>query len=205
MVHWHSPGIMVGYVSRFSPYQGGMDIDLEPWVTLCENALSLVTGVSQQTRSSDQQSFPIQAADKILRHTSRKTQTGLSSFGSRVAAPAFMPGEINVFSTWVWIPSNFDGSRLFGFIKIGDTYHRLGHRDADLAYRGAWQRVWLAAQIPSKLSHLQVGLAVIAGKGQTFWSTDWRASQYPIPIKSPPPSIGIRLGLRDWWSGQTAA
>jgi hypothetical protein len=197
---WHARGILRGYVRRFSPYEGGMRIDLEPWVSLCRNASSLTTcGRPAAARVSA--STSIRLPNRSERHVTRRSSSRFTSFRTDVDPRIPVAGTITVFSAWVWIPDDFDAEQIFGLVKASGVYQRLAHHDADLGTRDAWQRIWISAQIPAQCSSLIFGLGVTGGPGQRFWSTDWRAGEGPVPPPAPPPSTPIRRGILDWLAG----
>ncbi|GEO98808.1 hypothetical protein [Methylobacterium haplocladii] len=196
-VAWRSPGILQGYVRRFSPYEGGMRIDLEPWVELCRNAYGLATG-GRPAPARTSISAPIRLPDKTDRHVTRRSPDRFTPFSIDIDPKTIVPEAITVFSAWIWIPSGFQADQVFGLVKASDVYQRLAHRDADLGLCDAWQRIWISARIPSGCSRLVVGLGVTGDPGQRFWSTDWRLGEGPVPPPAPPPSVTIRRGILDW-------
>ncbi|GJE57854.1 MULTISPECIES: hypothetical protein [Methylobacterium] len=197
---WHSPGVLRGYVRHFSPYEGGMRIDLEPWVALCRNAHALALD-GRPAAAMDHASAPIRLQHKAERHVTRRSRIRLSAFTAEVGPDHIVPGAINVFSAWIWIPGGFRAETVFGLVKFSDSYQRLAHRDADLDIRDAWQRIWISAQVPSGISRLVLGFGVTGDPGQRFWSTDWRIGSGPVPPSASPPSVTIRRGFRDWFAG----
>lgn len=197
---WHAPGILFAYVRRFSPYDGGMRIDLEPWIDLCRDAHALATS-GRPALAREGTSTPIRLQDKAARHVTKRSPTRFTSFRTSLDPGAYRRDAISVFSAWVWIPSGFRAEAVFVLVKASDVYLRLANRDADLGLRDAWQRIWISAQLPDGSSSLVVGLGVTGEAGQRFWSTDWRANQGPVPPPAAPPSVPIRRGLLDWLAG----
>lgn len=197
---WHSSGILQGYVRRFSPYEGGMRIDLEPWVDLCRNAHALATD-GRPAPARNAVAAPIRLQGKTARHVTRRSISRCTSFTIDVDPSVVEPATIAVFSAWVWIPDAFRADQVFALAKAADTYQRLAHRDADLDIRDAWQRIWISARIPRGRTRLLFGLGVTGAPGQRFWSTDWRVGEGPVPPPAATPSVTIRRGVLDWFRG----
>lgn len=188
-----SEGVLEGYVRRFSPYEGGMQIELEPWIDLARNAEWLA-------RDRPGRPPPLDVAEVAARYRAgpvAHATGGPDGVAIRTAAfgtAGARSGAVHVFSAWVWIPAALEADRVFG---VFGRLHLTG-RDADLGIRDAWQRVWVSAALPSGADRIRLGLGAIGPGRQRFWSTGWQLSRGPLPPAAPVPTARIGRGLGAW-------
>ena len=190
-----SDTVLEGRIHRFAPQERAYEIDLEPWLTLCDRAYAEWRGVPELG--------PIQASpdllglpDRLRRHRGKRPgETSL--FLESVDASALAPDRPYVFSAWVWIPRDFEGTRVFA--NFG--HERLGWRDADLSRRECWQRVWAAGRLLPDQPRLRAGLVVTEDRKNLFWSSRWRLQAGPVPPgPSLPAPVAARPSLLRWLS-----
>lgn len=187
---WVGDGILEGHVRRFAPQEEAWDVDLEPWLLLCDSAERLCRGQSPEpVRPS---ALPVRTFPGLRAHTARGAE--ISSFRQDCDARALPHGPVHTFSAWIWLPKSFAGEALFAAID----YERLACAGADLARRGAWQRIWVSARIPDGRERIRIGLVARAPRGQRFWSTGWRLDEGPLPPPDPEPGIRPATGLGSW-------
>ncbi|AWN36504.1 hypothetical protein [Methylobacterium radiodurans] len=183
-------GVFQGSVRRFAPQEEAWDVDLEPWLLLSDSAERLWRGLSPEPMRPPAR--PVRAFSGTRAHAARGD--GISSFRQDCDARALPRGPIHTFSAWIWLPERFAGEAVFAAID----YERLACAGADLALRGAWQRIWVSARIPEGRERIRIGLVARAPRGQRFWSTGWRLDEGPLPPQEPAPAVRPRAGLGFW-------
>jgi hypothetical protein len=182
-VAWCADGVMEGRVRRFAQPETAYDIDLESWLDLCRGALRLARGQPDPAPAPPPPNLLAKRSSRAGQHVLGQAADGLCVFGARQKTDRLAPRAIHVLSGWVWIPESFAGSRVGAAIG----HYRHGFRDADLAVRDTWQRVWVAAQIPPHFRDIMMGLVANGPAGARLWSDGWRLEQGPVPSASPPP------------------
>lgn len=189
-VRWSGEGVLEGSVRRFAPQEEAWDVDLEPWLLLCDSADRARRGLPAEPVR------PPARAVRTLPGTRAHHARGeaISSFRQDCDARALSRAEIHTFSAWIWLPEAFAGEAVFAAID----YERLACTAADRALRGRWQRVWVSARIPEGRTRIRVGLVARAPRGQRFWSTGWRLDAGPLPPPEPKPNVRPRTGLASW-------
>lgn len=177
--------LIAGQVRRFAPVEQAWDVDLEPWMHLVDSAYALERGAAP-TRL-DAAAFPeaLPLPGHLRRHVGRHRATALSAYTRAVDPAALRADTVHVFSSWVWIPEDFAGDRIFA----AAGYARLGWQDADLARRRCWQRVWAAGRLRPDAAREPVGLGMIGTRRDRFWSAGARFAEGPIPGDEPAPDL----------------
>ncbi|MCJ2073281.1 hypothetical protein MKK75_31605 [Methylobacterium sp. J-030] len=177
--------LIAGRVRRFAPVEQAWDVDLEPWMHLVDGAYALVRGGAPTC--FDAAAFPeaLALSGRLRRHVGRHREPALSAFTRAVDPTRFRGDAVYVFSSWVWIPKDFAGNRVFA----AAGYARLGWRDADLSRRGCWQRVWAAGRLRPDQPREPVGLGMIGTRRDDFWSIGARFAEGPIPGDTPAPVL----------------
>lgn len=190
-----SDTVLVGRIARFAPQVRAYEIDLEPWLTLCDRAYAAWRGVPELGPAGARENL-LSLPDRLRRHRGRRPG-GTSLFTEAVDTRALAPDRPYVFSAWVWIPREFEGTRVFA--NLG--HERLGWRDADLSLRECWQRVWAAGRIPRDQPRLRVGLVVTEERKNLIWSSRWRLHEGPVPSDPAQPApVSARPSLLRWLS-----
>ena len=177
--------LIAGRVRRFAPVEQAWEVDLEPWLHLVDDACALVRG--EEPTRLDAPAFPevLALPGRLRRHVGRHRETALSAYTRAVDPAGFRSGAVHVFASWVWIPEDFSGTRIFA----AAGYARLGWRDADLSRRGCWQRVWAAGRLRPEAAREPVGLGMIGTRRDAFWSAGARFAEGPIPGDAPAPTL----------------
>jgi hypothetical protein len=179
--------LIEGRVRRFAPVEQAWEVDLEPWMHLVDGAYALVRGAAP-TRL-DAAAFPeaLPLSGRLRRHVGRHRETGLSAYTRAVDPAGLRRDTVHVFASWVWIPEDFAGERVFA----AAGYARLGWRDADLSRRRCWQRVWAAGRLRPDAPREPVGLGMIGTRRDGFWSAGARFAEGPVPGAEPEPALGM--------------
>ncbi|MGT2488462.1 hypothetical protein ACU4GA_26140 [Methylobacterium oryzae CBMB20] len=177
--------LIEGRVRRFAPVEQAWAVDLEPWMHLVDSAYALERGAAP-TRL-DAAAFPeaLTLPGRLRRHVGRHRAAALSAYTRAVDPAGFRADTVHVFSSWVWIPEDFAGDRVFA----AAGYARLGWRDADLSRRRCWQRVWAAGRLRPDATREPVGLGMIGTRRDGFWSAGARFAEGPIPGDEPAPEL----------------
>lgn len=175
-------GILAGSVQRFAPDERAWDLDLEPWLRLCDGAYAVRDAIPATAFPKERRDAAMGLAAWVRLHRGRARAPGLRTFRTIVDPARFDPERIYVFWAWVLIPAEFSGTRVFALAGR----ERLGSRDADLTIRDRWQRVWVAGRIRPE-TRPPVGLAVIGSRRDHFWSCDWHLHEGPFPAPAQPP------------------
>jgi hypothetical protein len=182
-----------GRVRRFAPQETAWDVDLEPWIRLCDSAYAKVFGVSEATFypniGADAAPFPA----RLRQHRGKHQDTALTAYTRAVDPDPFSPEFTYVFSTWIWIPSMVTPERIFATAG----HERLGAQDADLKLRDCWQRVWATGRFQHGVGPAAVGLGMIGSKRDRFWSRGARLYEGPVPGPDSPPAP-LAKGLIGW-------
>jgi hypothetical protein len=188
--------LIAGAVRRFAPVEQAWEVDLEPWMHLVDGAYALDRGATP-TRL-DAAAFPeaLPLRGGLRRHVGRHRETALSAYTRAVDPAGFRRDAVHVFSSWVWIPEDFSGTRIFA----AAGYARLGWQDADLSRRGCWQRVWAAGRLRPEAAREPVGLGMVGTRRDGFWSAGARFAEGQIPGEESAPTLPMpprRLPGRD--------
>ncbi len=179
-----SERVFTGGVPRFAPTETAWVVDLEPWLTLCDQAYAACHPQTETPRpAAPAPALPVRGGLRRLR--AHPAGPELSAFTKAVDPHGFDPAAAFVFSAWVWIPPACTASRIFAVTG----QRRLGWRDADLAVRGRWQRVWAAGRFRHEPEPAPVGLGMAGGEGTWFWSWGARMHEGVVPVDRPPPRI----------------
>jgi hypothetical protein len=187
-------GMLEGRVRRFAPYETAYAIDLESWVDLLREADRLVRRQGVPAPRRPLPNLLARRSGRAVAHRVGAPENGVCVFGARQRTDRLDANAVHVFSAWVWIPSEFRGTRVGAAIG----HFRLGWRDADLGRRECWQRVWVAARLPASYRDLMMGLVVEAPEGDQFWSAGRRLEAAPLPGPAPQPwamTMGLGPGL----------
>lgn len=177
--------LLEGSVRRFAPVEQAWDLELEPWLWLCDSAYAARHGLSEADLGAGPFTPAMDFPTGLRRHRGRAREPGLRSFARAVAPGGFDPGRIYVFSTWVWLPQDFSASRVFAVAGR----ERLGWSDADLTIRDRWQRVWSAGRFKPGDEAVPVGLGMIGEREDGFWSLGAQMHEGPVPRPAEPPAI----------------
>lgn len=180
-------GILEGSVRRFAPTEEAWDLDLEPWLQLCDKAYAAARGVPEAGLGADTSDDAPPVRARLRRHAGRRRAHGLSAFTQVFDPAAFDPKAVYVFSAWIWIPEAFSASRIFAVMGR----ERLGYHDADLTIRDRWQRVWAAGRIGPEQVKPPVGIYMIGTKNDRFWSCGQQLQRGPVPSPVDPPSVTV--------------
>lgn len=183
--------LLEGFVERFAPSEAAYAIAYEPWYDLCWSAFRLATGRPRCGPAPTKGNLVPRRHAGLRRHaagqgatTAESVRGGFEVFGLPQRVSGLSPRAVHVFSAWVWIPAAFAGTRIGA--AIGSS--RLGWRDADLALRERWQRVWVGATVAEDTEAITLGLVVSAAEGAMFWSAGWCLEEGPVPSVSRPPA-----------------
>ncbi|MGH1574177.1 hypothetical protein ACRAWG_30480 [Methylobacterium sp. P31] len=176
--------VFSGRVRQFAPQETAWDVDLEPWIRMCDTAYATVYGVPEATFYPDTSADALVFSRKSRRHRSRHSVKTLNSYTRAVDPGSLSPERAYVFSSWVWIPSAADPDRIFAVTG----HERLNAQDANLDLRDCWQRVWAAGRFQHGVGPGAVGLGMIGSKRDSFWSRDTRFYEGPVPRPSVAPS-----------------
>lgn len=182
-VAWRADGVMEGGVRCFAPVERAFDIDLESWLDLCHGAYRLARDLPAPMQAPMSANLLSKPSARAGVHVLGQAEDGLCVFGARQRTAGLAPRAIHVLSGWVWVPASFAGSRVGAAIG----HYRFGFRDADLSLRDAWQRVWVAAQVPSQFRDIMMGLVANGPAGTRLCSTGWRLEEGPVPSAAAPP------------------
>jgi len=174
-----------GRVRRFAPAEQAWEVDLEPWMHLVDGAYALVHGAAPTRLDADAFPEALALSGRLRRHVGRHREPGFTAFTRTVDPAGFDRAAIHVFSSWVWIPEDFAGTRVFA----AAGYARLGGRDADLSRRGCWQRIWAAGRLRPEVAGEPIGLGMVGTRRDGFWSIGARFAAGPIPGDAPEPAL----------------
>ena len=195
---WHrrpvqrlSDRVLEGGVRRFAPKENAWDLDLEPWLALCDRAYAAWSGISESALDAGPfaQALPLPADRR--RHRGRHRATKLSTFATPLDPTAFDPDQIYAFSAWVWIPEDFSGTRIFAIAGRD----RLGYGDADIDRRACWQRIWVSGRVQREQANPTLGLGMVGTWRDRFWSCGAQMHTGPVPRPAEPPLVGIEPSL----------
>jgi hypothetical protein len=177
--------LIEGRVRRFAPVEQAWEVDLEPWLHLVDSTYALAHD-ARPTRI-DTDAFPeaLSLSGRLRRHMGRHREKALTAYTRAVDPTGFRQDAVYVFSSWVWIPEDFDGERIFA----AAGYARLGWLDADLSRRRCWQRVWASGRLRHDVAREPIGLGMIGTRRDGFWSYGARLSEGPIPGQEPRPDL----------------
>lgn len=178
-------GLIHATLPHLAPVEAAYDIDLESWLDLCARTYRLVRGLPADSRAAAKRvNLLPRAARRPATNVVEPGRTDPQVFGGYRETADLDPATIYTYSAWVWIPADFQGDRISAAIG----HFRLGWRDADLACRNCWQRVWVSARIPGGFRKLMMGLVVSGPPGSRVWSRDRRleAGLVPGPGDAPP-------------------
>jgi hypothetical protein len=176
--------LLDGSVRRFAPTERAWDVDLEPWLRLCDQAYGAVHGLPVTAFDPGPAGDPVDLPSGLRRHRGRDRAGGLTDFFRWIDPAALDPDTIYTFSAWVWIPEASGAERIFAVVG-GQEY--LGGRDADLTVRGRWQRVWTAGRIRGT-EPAPVGLGMAGSRRDRFWSRGARLHADAVPRRARPPA-----------------
>lgn len=179
-VRWTSDRMLTGSVRRFAPREQAWEVDLESWVALCDAAYAAHRGIPESSLASRSPVDAMRLPQRCAQHRGRHRERALSAFTNLIDPAFFDPEKPYVFSAWVWIPAGSSATRVFA--AMGND--RLGWRDADLTVRDRWQRVWAAGRIGPEQTRPRIGIGMIGGRDDRFWSCGWRLHDGPIPDRS---------------------
>ncbi|MGH1590618.1 hypothetical protein ACRBEV_22515 [Methylobacterium phyllosphaerae] len=185
--------MFVGHVRRFAPQETAWDVDLEPWIRLCDSAYATIFDVPEAKFYPEACADPMRFPERLRQHRGRTSEAALTSFTRAVAAESFSPDHTYVFSSWVWIPSTSAPERILAVLG----HDRLRSEDADLTIRDRWQRVWAAGRFRHGIGPAAVGLGMIGAKRDRFWASRPRLYQGPVPRADMPPAP-LGTGLAHW-------
>ncbi|GJD80441.1 hypothetical protein [Methylobacterium gregans] len=190
---WVADGVMEGHVRRFAPQEVAWDVDLEPWLLLCDSAERLHRGLPHDPGLPPARPVRTVRGPKPRLHATRGPD-GISSFRQALDARGLARGPIHTVSAWIWLPADFAGTQVFAALD----YERLAWAEADTARRECWQRVWVSARIREDRDGIRIGLVARAPRGQLFWSAGWRLAEGPLPPPEPAPAHPPPAGLGAW-------
>jgi hypothetical protein len=186
--------MFTGQVRRFAPQETAWDVDLEPWIRLCDSAYATIFNLPEASFYPDASADAMFVPDRLRRHRGRSREVALTSFTRAVAAEPFSSDCTYVFSTWVWIPTMSAPERILAVVG----HERLRSEDADLKVRDRWQRVWAAGRFRHGVGPAAVGLGMIGTKEDRFWTSRPRLYQGPVPRAETPPAP-FESGLAQWF------
>ena len=191
-------GLYEGSVRRFA-LDEAWAVDLEPWVHLGDAAYAARHGLPVEAlRAPPRGPDPVSFNTRLRRHGGRPMRDGLMSFMKAVDPAAFEAGAVYVVSAWVWIPRDCAATRIFA--ACGRD--RLGWADADLGLRERWQRVWAAGRFEAgEAPGAPLGLGLIGGAGDWFWSCRSVCHRGVLPRPAEPPRIRLRPAPARWLTG----
>lgn len=191
---WIAEGVMEGRVRRFAPQEVAWDVDLEPWLRLCDSADRLCRGLSDGPGLPPARPVLAVRGSRPRCHVTRGGADGISSFRQALDARGLARGPIHTVSAWIWLPADFAGAQVFAALD----YERLAWAEADTSRRECWQRVWVSARIPDGRDGIRIGLVARAPRGEVFWSAGWRLDEGPLPPAEPEPVHPPPSGLGGW-------
>lgn len=185
--------IFTGHVRRFAPQETAWNVDLEPWIRLCDTAYATIFNVPETNFYPDPHADAMLFPERLRQHRGQAQNTALTSFARSVAAEAFDPNRSYVFSSWVWIPATSAPERILAVLG----HDRLRSEDADLKVRDRWQRVWAAGRFRHGAGPAAVGLGMIGSKRDRFWASRPRLYQGSVPRGEMAPAP-LETGLTQW-------
>ena len=184
-VRWVAPGVMEGTVRRFSPMDRAWDIDHEPWIWLTDLAYALHHNVPLEALYAAPRSRQGSFSPRLRQLAYQDNPGGVSSAMRAVKPTAFDPAKVYLFQTWVWIPQDFTGEKIFAL--VGQDH--LQYIDADLNKRECWQRVWRAGRfLHNGDATAPVGLAMVANPNDSIWTygAEMYEGMFPKYVPTPP-------------------
>ena len=196
-VKWVAPGVLEGTVRRFSHMDRAWDIDHEPWIWLTDRAYALHHDLPLESLYAVPTARAGIFSPRLRRLTYQGHANNVSSAMRAVSPILFDPEKVYLFQTWVWIPHDFSGDKIF--VLVGQNH--LQGIDADLSKRDTWQRVWRAGKfIHNDDATAPVGVAMIADPGSSVWTFDAQMYEGVFPKYVPTPTFRpshLRL-LKKW-------
>ncbi|TXN78285.1 hypothetical protein [Methylobacterium sp. WL8] len=185
-----APLILEGSVRRFAPLEKAWDIDIEPWARLCDSAYAARHQVPESALYADhfQQ---LKFSTKLRYHRGRHSGHQLSAFTKAVSPSDFDSEAVYVFSAWVWIPEGCAASRIF---SVSGREPLMG-MEANMDVRNCWQRIWSAGKMNPSYEKVPVGIGLIGGRSDEFWSCGSQFHKGRIPYPAIPPAAHIRPSL----------
>ncbi|MDP4023929.1 hypothetical protein Q8W71_14960 [Methylobacterium sp. NEAU 140] len=184
--------LLAGRVRRFAPTETAWDIDLEPWLALCDSAYAARHGIPDGVLDAGPFTPALALRGGLRRHRGRHPEPRYGAYTRTVDPSRFDPDAVYAFSAWVWIPAEANPARIAAVMGWG----QLGWRDADLGLRERWQRVWAAGRIRRGAERVAIGLAMVGGRADRFWS--WGAELHAGPVPRPAAPPAFRPGFRAW-------
>ncbi len=124
--------------------------------------------------------------------TSIDTTPATSSLCGVAMRHGLVPEAVYVASAEVWIPEEAD-VRQVGMVFNGLASIRVSA--ADLARRGAWQRVWVTARAPMPEARMNPSLSVVGKAGAALYSAGWQLELGHFPGPLVPNTTGILRNL----------
>jgi len=182
VVERNSPGLLLGYVSRYGTYHGDPSLPVEEWVSVCANAYRLWrhedaprVQCENLLSSADSVQSCLWAGDPSTesRRYGHRYEHRLGSEEPTVVCRAQLPiarGSRLTFSIWVRIPQ---GSSLRMINLLLSGFETVATWGADLKSLGYWQRIWLAAEVPESAHTVACDLIAAGPPGTEFESANW--------------------------------
>ena len=196
-VRWTSDRILQGGVRRFAPREQAWEVDLEPWIGLCDAAYAARHRLPAAALASSPPVDAMRWPERAGQHRGQRRKRSFRAFTRPVDPTLFEPGKPYVFSAWVWIPAEASVTRIFALMGPD----RLGSGDADVTVRDRWQLVWAAGRIALEQTDPRVGLGMIGTRTDRFRSCGWRVHDGPIPDRSAlPPDVNPPPSLFRWFT-----
>jgi len=186
-----------GSIRQFA-IQEAWAVDLEPWISLCDAAYAARHDLPVQALERPRRGpNPITFNTRLRRHVGQAVQAGHTSFMKAVDPATFDPVAVYVFSAWVWIPAECEAARIFAACGL----QRLGWVDADLGIRERWQRIWAAGRFNSdEASNVPVGLGMIGGETDWFWSCRSQCHEGALPRTTNSPRVRPHPAPARWFT-----
>ncbi len=194
-------GLLKGYMTRLAPYGEAPDMDLTCWLDVCCNALAFWKGEgAARLRLTVERSvllrtgffwaftdkcwatdvptplFPTWTFQRLT--LAEDTSRDNSCVALRYVDHECAPRALLVFSVWIWIPADFQGSFIH-VCFINSTAWMVSR--AALERRETWQRVWASTRLDKGQVNASLGLCVTGLRGDTIFLGPWRLEEGSVP------------------------
>lgn len=184
-----SDQLMLGFLSRYGDYEGGLRLPVVEWVSVCAQAYRLWRNAEPPKASLDNLLARAASTNACkwfadLSVTNRQLDeqgpTDRAVFEHRLGQshPAILYGVLLpvsaggtfVFSAWVRIAAGYGGKQisamLGGFDSIADWA-------ADPLSFGQWQRIWVTANLPPHAREIACVISADGAVGDVVQSASW--------------------------------
>jgi len=121
---------------------------------------------------------------RVLRHRLRETTGPVNqNVHFHYVPEGLLSEELYVGSIHVWLPRQLPFTVV---AAVFEGFATVRMHEAELAKRGQWQRVWVAARIPAGACVANLALKLLAPKGSWIASTAWQLERGSMPSRYVP-------------------